>query len=278
MSFRKPRNGFALIAVLWVLSLLTLLATAAAVLASSHRRLVQGYAASVQTDLILESAFRIMLLELMQPYRPGHGWRSGQTIQLAVLGSSAQVTLLRESGRIDLNAADEDLLFALFCADGWDEDAARALSRRIRDWRVSDNGSGASEGGAKGYNVRHAPFESVDELRQVSGAERVSKELMDTFTVYSHLRIPDARAAPPPVMRALEWADRHMLGDHRWIETSGSALVGRPEDEFEPIGELLRIRTCTSQQRSRRCVDGVVRLTGNTYKPAQVFDWTWLSQ
>ena len=60
MNRRGGESGVALIAVLWLVVLLTLLATAVATLTVSHRRVVERYAEAVQADLTIDSATRVI--------------------------------------------------------------------------------------------------------------------------------------------------------------------------------------------------------------------------
>ena len=58
------------------------------------------------------------------------------------------------------------------------------------------------------YGSHRGPFESVDELRQVLGSERIDSEQFDSLTVFTHSPGSVESAATPAVKRALAWADQ----------------------------------------------------------------------
>jgi general secretion pathway protein K len=264
-----------------LVALLTLLAAAVATLSVTHRRYAERYLESVQLESVADSAIRVMLLRLIAPAQPGMPFRAdGQVQSLAILGANVQLTVEREAGRIDLNLADPELLFAVFAANGWAEPDARAMAARIIDWRDPDDTPGP--GGAESpqyvaahlpYGPRNAPFESVAELRQVLGSERINDELFDAFTVYSHTPGVVESAAPAVVKRALAWADARQLAGHQWL-SGGTASAGA-NGAVILVGEVIRLRACSQLQQSsaRKCRLALVRLTGAAARPIQVFAW-----
>jgi general secretion pathway protein K len=227
---------------------------------------------------------RVVLLRLIAPSDREPAWPLGQAQVLSVLDESVSVTLEREAGRIDLNTADPDLLMAFFAANGWRESDAHSMAARIVDWRGSDSfgEAGALKQGYQGAELARAshssPFESVDELRQVPGSERIGSDLFDDFTVFTHSTECVESVATPAVKRALRWADQRQLGGHRW--SSDAPRAGRSGVGVSTAaglgGEVLRIRGCVSG-RVDRCRAAVVRLTGSTLKPLQVFEWQTVS-
>lgn len=278
-------QGIALIAVLWLIALLTLLATTLVTLSVTHRRMTEGYAQAIQADSTTDSAIRVVLLRLIAPEDRKPALQPGQMQPLVIFDSNADVSLERESGRIDLNTADPDLLFALFAANGWKEADARSMVARITDWKdtddVTEEGGGAEAGEYRAANLaygpRNAPFESVDELRQVLGAEHINDELFDSLTAFTHLTGCLESAAIPAVKRALSWADERQLGGHHWLqETSAGTGAASAISPYPTLtGDVVRLRACMRLQdgSATRCRVAVVRVTGNERNPLQVFEW-----
>lgn len=272
----RHHRGIALIAVLWLVALLTLLASAVAALTVSHRRATERYAESVAADALADSAIRVVLLRLFAAPDPSHVWPIAQSRSLSVLGSEVAVTVTREAGRIDLNTADPELLFALFAVNGWSDREAQELATRVIAWRGSPDALPRRDSGAppQGAAPARTPFENVSELPQVLHGARLSAELLDACTVYSHLEIPLVRVSPVAVRRALVWADEHQLGGHRWIARDLPAEV--PTSQHEPptalTGEVLRLQSCPDDG-SARCRTAIVRLTSNNNNLTQVFVW-----
>lgn len=284
MSRSGREQGVALIAVLWLIALLTLLATTLVTLSVTHRRMTERYAQALQADNTTDSAIRVVLLRMIAPEDRKPGLQPGQQPPLAIFGSNVEVSIERDSGRIDLNTADPDLLFALFAANGWKEADARSMVARIVDWKDADDVT--EEGGAEAreyraanlaYGPRNAPFESVDELRQVLGAEHINEELFDSLTVFTHLTGCLESAATPAVKRALAWADERQIGGHHWLRetTAGTGAASAISPYTTLTGDVVRLRACKRLQdgSATRCRVAVVRVTGNERNPLQVFEW-----
>ena len=274
-------TGVALIAVLWLVALLTLLAGAAVTLSVTHRRTASRYAQAAQADLTLDAAIRVMILRLIAPPDRAPPFPIGNTQTVGVLDENVTIIVQREAGRIDLNTADRDLLMALFAANGWSERDASSMAARIIDWRDPDDD--VEEGGAESreyqaahlnYGPHDGLFESVDELRQVLGSERINDELYDSLTVFTHAPVAMESVATPAVKRAFVWADQRQLGGHRWLSEQpgvGSPVIPAPS-ATALSGEVIRVRACINQP-TQRCREAVFRLTGNVRKPLQVFEW-----
>jgi type II secretory pathway component PulK len=284
---RPRRNdrerGVALIAVLCLIALLTLLATTVTTMSAIQRRAVSRAEDRVQLEYEADSAIRVMLLRLIAP-RPLHQkYVLNQPMRLTVFDSDVEIVMRRESGCIDLNRADEALLYAVFASNGWDEKGARQMAARIADWRDADDL--VREGGAERaayaaaglkYSPRNAAFESVEELRQVLGGELIAPELMDAFTVYSHLNAPPAVFANIVAYRALAYAHARSLAGRSWLTVSERRErdAGPVWDETPSLdGEVIRVSACARRAMARACRVVYVRPTGNLQKPLQTFSW-----
>ena len=282
MSRVRRNKGVALIAVLWLVALLTLLAGAVVTLSVTHRRTAVRFAEAAQADLTLDAAIRVVMLRLIAPPDHAQPWPIGSTQTVDVLDEHVSLVVQREAGRIDLNTANPDLLTALFAANGWRESDASSMAARIVDWRDPDDETSPGGAESKEYQAAHLSygphnglFESVDELRQVLGSERISGELYDSLTVFSHAPGAVESAATPAVLKALAWADQRQLGGHRWLNDQSNGArptVGAPTPAALS-GEVLRLRACMHHPTTERCRVVVVRLTGNARKPFQVFEW-----
>ena len=161
---RTRSKGIALIAVLWLVAVLSLLAATSAVLSKSSRREAIGIADVERLDLLADSAIRLTLLKIIAAPRTRSESISLNS-QLSIFDVSVSVTIELENGRIDLNTADDDLLFAFFVANGWTEPDAMTLVARIEDWKDADDvvrPSGAERQdyliAVKGYGPRNGPI------------------------------------------------------------------------------------------------------------------------
>jgi hypothetical protein len=263
-----------------------MLATTLTALTLSERRAAQRYGETIQLDTTADSAIRLTLLDLFMPPQGGATTRAGQEQSIDVAGTTALVEVEREMGRIDLNTADPQIIYALFAGNGWTEEAAHRIADRIADWKDPDDVVTGSDGAERGqyilagrnYLPRDGAFQSVDELRQVLGAEDIDDALFDAFTVYSRVNAPPYSIASASVRKAIEFADRNQLGGHRWLNGGGlgRSVVGGPQMSSGAsalVGEVIRIRACARSEKLQRCRVCVARVTGSAERPFQIFAW-----
>lgn len=281
---RRAEQGIALIAVLWLLSALTMIAVLVAALSLNHLRAIHAVGEVVEAESAADSAIRLALLHLAAPEQR-ESWTAPQSRQINLFGWMINLKIESESGRLDLNTGDRQLLVALFAANGWSQTDAEAFVARIEDWTDPDDDP--AEGGAevrqylaagRNYGPRNAPFESVEELRQVLGSARVSTGIFESLSVYTHARLPDRTTAVPAVKRALAWADLHRLGDHSWLASShpsSGATLGATTAFI--AGQVVRVRACAKSQQTSHCRLAIARITGNPGKPFEILVWraTW---
>lgn len=281
---RHAESGIALIAVLWLLSALTMIAALVAALSLNHLRATHAMGDTIRAESAADSAIRLALLHLAAPGQR-ESWTAPQSRQIDLRGWMVNLEIEPESGRLDLNTGDKHLLVALFAANGWPQADAEAFVARIGDWTDPDDdpAEGGSEvreylAAGRNYGPRNAPFESVEELRQVLGGAGVSTGILDALSVYTHARLPDRTTAVPAMKRALAWADLHRLGNHPWLTSShrsSGATLGATTASI--AGQVVRVRACAKSQQASHCRLAIARITGNPEKPFEILLWrsTW---
>ena len=139
---RARERGVALVAVLLLVAGLIAIVTAVVVLSASQRRTAErAYEADARRE-VLDGAIRVALAEISFGKLTGPFWHPRQPRIVSVAGKRVEVTLERESGRIDLNTTEEKYIVAGLVAAGLDEAAARQGAARIRDWIDADDSPG----------------------------------------------------------------------------------------------------------------------------------------
>ena len=105
-------------------------------------------------------------------------------------GQRLVISVTDESGKVDLNAADERLLQALLAGAG--VPSSRAVTEAIMDFRDNDNirrpqGAETEEyAAAKRVGPKNAPFSVIEEIEQVLGVDsEIARHLRPHLTVYS---------------------------------------------------------------------------------------------
>jgi general secretion pathway protein K len=203
-------RGWALVSVLCVVSMLALLAAATQELTiiSSRAERATEDAALIGADV---DASLARALVGVADQRPELRWRVDGVPQRFVYdGASMMVAVQDESGRIDLNAADQSMISRLLQSAGLDLNSANALTDKILDWRSTSDlvrlhGASDEEYAAKGYpwHPRHGPFQSVNELKMVMGVSpALFARIRPALTVYSKRPAMDTEVAPKEALRA----------------------------------------------------------------------------
>jgi general secretion pathway protein K len=156
---RRAEEGFVLVAVLWILAALAVLAsiyssytvnTAAASHVADDR--VQAEA-SIRAGVEMAVFRQLALPEKARLAQGGFDMRVGRT--------GVAVRFRSESSRIDLNAAPLDLLTGLFTAVGVDSGRAQTFADRVVGWRTKAATSGGANSASPNANSSSTNANSV---------------------------------------------------------------------------------------------------------------------
>ena len=236
----SSRDGFIIIAVLWMLIALATLASIYSVYIANTAMALAVSDDSLQAELLVTTSLELTAYRFSstkdaqnpqgpgglgapgvqgipggvrktQPSRGGFSFRAG--------AASVGVTFISEAARIDLNEAPMPMLAGLFAAFGVKSEDAVEFANRIVGWRDPPKEGAPKEGGPKEnaaseeelyrsvglrYQPRGGPFPHVDELRLVYGLPpALIDRIMPFVTVYSGLPKVNVLDAAPEVIAAL---------------------------------------------------------------------------
>lgn len=208
---RCGQRGAALLLVLWLIVLLTGLVGAFALSA----RIEQMQGRVLSHVVVGEQAARAGLEYAMLRLRetdPQRRWiADGRVYDWDFNGVPLQLRVVDESGKIDLNAAEQGLLSDLMVALGAEVAEAERLAGAIVDWRDPD-GLGQAVGAAEDpqyaaaglpYGAKDAPFEAVSELELLLGMPPgLAARMADHVTVHTGRALPDPNYAGRVVLQA----------------------------------------------------------------------------
>jgi len=204
--------GAALLLVMWLIALLTALVGAFALTARIEnlqgRVLSQGVVAEQAARAGLEYA----MVRVVDP-EPTRQWLpDGRPYQWRFGDAAITVKIVDETAKVDLNAAEEPLLNALFRTVGAEPDLAASVASAIIDWRDPDPLS-QPQGGAEDpqyaaagrpYGAKDAPFDTVAEVEQVLGmTPALYAKVAEHLTVYTGQAQPDQTYASAEVLQAM---------------------------------------------------------------------------
>lgn len=309
---RHGRRGIALVSVLWVLTLLALVAAAFLHTTRGEINLTYNLSENARAEALAEAGVHQAIYGLIDP-DPERAWRvDGTPYAWLYGGGEIRAAVQDEGGKIDLNRAEPTLIRALFAALDVAPDEAEALSDAIVDFRDADNlrrPQGAEDldyrREALDWDAKDAPFEAVEELQQVIGmTPPLYRAVAPAVTVHARSRRPHEATAPDLVVAALGGEVRDLGAvdetqpsetDSEGPESDGTLADEELTDEALPPGAEalgptpqaltgeaapLRSRARVFTVHAEAQTDGgavfareaVVQLTGGT-PPYRVLDW-----
>ncbi|MFG1293596.1 hypothetical protein V5F32_23575 [Xanthobacter oligotrophicus] len=272
MNKRAPdqRDGFILVAVLWILAALASFVAifSSYVSASATTAAVrnEGAIASGLANAAVELAAH-RLLAGPKDKRPTHG-------DISFRMRSAQVSALfrDEAARIDLNAAPREVLAGLFTALGAQPEAAGTYADRLLAFRAQLPENGGREEdlyreAGLNHGPRGAPFVHVEELWCVAGLPpALVAAALPHVTVYGGRGGVNAAEADVVVRAALREneseADQSRTGRQATSNTVATA------------GDTVRVTVRIDfQSGHRRMAEAVILLREFGDDPFRVLDW-----
>ncbi len=200
-------RGFILVMVLWAIIVLSLMAAGFAAMTRAKIRTTAGHAELAAAEALADAGVNLALLSLMGskaalPASPRFA-ADGET-RLCVFDGGARLAIRieDEAGKVDLNAAGEPALVALFVALGTGPETARSYAQRILDYRDGDREPRADGAEEAAYlavgrlKPKNAPFDTVEELEQVLGLPaEIARGARSYLTVTSRLNGIDPEKA-----------------------------------------------------------------------------------
>jgi len=217
---KRRQTGVALVAVMWIISALAVLAAGIAYATRVETRQTQLLRDRAVAAALGDGAINLAVVD-MQTNHLGAGGLLRR--QYTIDDVTVQVQLIPATGLIDLNSAPEALLRDAFrYAAGLNEDDALILAHRVIDWRDADQSplpAGAEDddyfAAGRPEGARDGPFLVNEDLRQVLGVSPdVYDKLSRLINVYpggSSAINPDA--APPEMLLVLARGDGAVVRD-----------------------------------------------------------------
>jgi general secretion pathway protein K len=285
------QKGLALVLVLWVLSLLTIMAGSFALSMRREASIVAGIKNNAQAMAVAESGIamaEMMLLNSDQNKR----WRAdGSIYQINSADDKVRIRLLSETGKIDINKADQTLLQGLMTSAPVEEEQQTRLVNAILDWRDKDDlvlidGAEKNEYKNAGlsYQPRNKPFQTIEELQLVLGMNaEVFSWIEPLVTVYSGQQQVTAQLATREVLQVLPGLDTGQI-DAYLAARLESAINNQPVPAFpsssgqnNAAGEnnvLTVVSEAVLDDESSAVISAVIKQSGGTgTTPFQVLKW-----
>lgn len=295
------QRGFALVLVLWVLSLLTIMAGSFALSMRREASIVAEIKDNARAEALAKSGLAIAEAMLLLPDITQRWHADGGIYEIhsddafsgiGDMGGTVRIQLFAETGKIDLNKAEQKLLESLFLQSPLADDSKRQsrLVAAILDWRdqddvVHDNGVEQKDYKSAGlsYQPTNKPFKTVDELRLVLGMDDVTFAwLAPLVTIYSGQAQVNAQQASKAVLAVLPDADKSLLDDYINSRRE-SVLRGQPippapipKVKNEPLGDndaVTVICEALMEDGATAVISAVIKAGGGVDEPFQTLKW-----
>lgn len=283
--------GIALVIVLWMLALLSVIAGSLVFSSRTEVQITSNLASQAKIEALADAGVYRAIMELARPKTPDpQQWKAdGLPRRWQYREAELMVTIMDESGKVDINAAPRPLLVGLFLSVGADN--AEALADAVTDWRDPDdfrNPNGAEKedylAAGLGYVPANAPFENIEELRQVLGmTDQLYHRLEKAITVYSGQAGLNTAVAPREALLALPGATPEAVDQ---FISQRQALVeqGLPAPPFTiastqgyatgTTGSTISIQVeAILSDNTRFLRDAVVRLMFGAPEPMAILAW-----
>ncbi len=283
---KDMEQGIALMLVLWVITLLTIIAVGLTTTQRTETALAANQVFGATFRAQADAAINFMALNLLtQPpvdaladkdSMESQGfWLPDGKPRLWRWGEQAlEIRVINEASLIDLNMADPGLLMALMKAAGIQE--PEYLVDAILDWRDPDdlhlvNGAEDEQYAAAGlpYGAKDGPFDSVEELGQVMGFDReLYQALAPALTVTSGQASPALEFPPPLVQAALQGIGLEELEERLAQETE---ILGESSTVAGRGGPLYRIQVrWQAPGEGYRSMEALTKIELGSQPPVQV--------
>ena len=240
------QQGIALIIVLWITTLLMLVASSFIYAMRTDVHIVTNTLARARLEAAADAAVQRGIYEMLKPAQVPNRWTTDGVLQpWRFQGVAVDISITDESAKIDINTAVDVLLRGLFLSQGMKDEEAASITDAILDWRDPDSlkrlhGAEEAEYLAAGYSYKpaNAAFQSNEELRLVFG---MTPELFDKvaplITIYSRQPGINPNIASRGVLRALPGATAALVDQFIAQREQARAAKLQPP-QFAPAAAL----------------------------------------
>ncbi len=219
---KKSCSGVALVIVIWVLSLLTLMAGSFALTMRRETAVTISMYDHALIQTLAQSGVSMAQKMLLLTDKSKQWHDDGSLYQFSLQNAVIRVKILSEAGKFSLNKVDSVTLGQIMAQTELDQTAQQALVSAILDWRDADdlvriNGAEKNEYKAAGlpYGPANQPFRSMQELQQVVGmTPKVYRQLKKLFSLYNIQSKVNLAVADKAVLTIVTGLDAKTIDDY----------------------------------------------------------------
>jgi general secretion pathway protein K len=201
---KRSQRGVALLVVMWACTLLAILLGGYAALAHTEGLQASYQFEQTRAHYAAEAGIMRAIYALQAPNINDRWIADGRIYPFEYDNTKVAVSVISESGKVDINAASPDVLTNLLRNAGVDAPHAAAIAQAIVDWRSfpmtpqqTTQRAAAYAAAGRDYGPRNGPFASIEELQMVLGMNPDIYEAIAPYvTIWSGRAGPDPNTAP----------------------------------------------------------------------------------
>lgn len=285
------QHGLALVIVIWILTLLSLMAGSFALSMRRESSVAGALKNNAQAQALAETGLSIAQFMLQHP-DPKQRWHvDGSIYRIPTNDAEIRIRILAESGKVDINAAEEPLLKALFNSVSDDEKLQQHLLDTLVDWRDADD-EPRPQGAEKkqyrqaglAYQPSNQPFQSLEELQLVLGFNAdIFERLQPWITIYSGQAELNSRLASPEMLQivgdSLKQQNIHDANLENRLTESTSNDDDNAEQTDPALADEAQTYTIVVQtllmDQATAAIEAVLRIQNQdpNQAPYQILDW-----
>ena len=268
------QRGLALVMVMWLVVLLSIIASGHAYNVHTETRLAAMHIQTAKARASVETGLSYAILQLLAEDATNPWPIDGTVDQILFDDTQIRIAIRDATGLIDLNAAGPDLLQTLTTALNVDQERQELIVAAILDWRDADDlkhlgGAEDSDYVSRGYpwTPRDNEFSSVEELRYVMGmTQQLFNEMAPFTTVYSEQAGINLEFAAPFLINAMNGQDVVPASSNR-------SLMNAQTVAATGSGTYHIYVSSTNDEGVGASAEAVIRVSDSSEKPYQVLYW-----
>lgn len=282
----SSRGGFILVAALWILVALAVLASIASFYVAQSATALTVNDDAIESDAVITAGIELTAYRLsgVNMKKPTHGG-----FRFRLDGTDVAVEFLSESARINLNMASKTFIAGLFTVLGAQPEMADQYADHVVKWRSAPKANRQDEedmlyrAAGLGYFPRRSPFNHVGELWLVLGLPPALVErALPHVTLFSGMRDVNVLDAAPEVIAALPGMTPARLDaflSQRESPSSDPQLLLQSLGDEHPGATLegsmaYRVRMLiASPGRQEKTAEVVIMLMTQGNEPYRVLSW-----
>jgi len=224
MTNNADQRGMVLVIVLWIVTLLAVMAGSFAYSMRVETHLATSAVERAQARALAEAGIVYALAWQLDPDAQQQWPPNGDPREWEFGGGRLRIEVTDAGGLVNLNSADANLLKLLLKTAGVEAGEQDQLAEAILQWRGNASGLQTDIGAEGQPGPKNAPFESLEELGQIAGLSRdLYERIARVSTVYSPHYGVNPQLAPARVLRALG-LDEQTVADY--VQARSRAVAG----------------------------------------------------